>query len=207
MERERYFVHAPEGDDHTFDGVLFALWHGAGGDVDERSLVHLAQSFAARGGVAARARFPYRVAGKKLPDRMPKLVASMRETIAELRARHPAVKKVVLGGRSMGGRTASMLAAEGDAVDALVFLAYPLHPEGKEAQLRDAHLPDVRCPMLFVQGDRDALANLELLRPVIERNADRAELALHVGADHSLKKVKPEALSEEVLTWLARKLG
>ncbi len=169
-------------------GTLLVLWHGAGGDIGEASLVETANAFAAAGAVVARARLGYRRSGKKIPDRMPACVADARETIALLRAEIPGIKGLLLGGRSMGGRVASMLVAEGFEADGLIFLSYPLHPEGKPTQLRDAHLPQISCPMLFISGDRDALCDLTLLRPVLAKLGSRARLELFDGADHSLKR-------------------
>lgn len=221
MERARFLIEGPPGGSPgparvgggpgrepeappAEASTLVVLWHGAGGDIDERSLVAVARAFAAAGAVVARARFPYRVAGKRMPDRMPALIAAARATIEEVRATAGMAgraHRLVLGGRSMGGRVTSMLVAGGFAADALVFLSYPLHPKGKLEELRSAHLPDVNCPMLFVTGDRDELADMTLLRPVLEGLGPRARLALHPGADHSLRKVDAAALAAEVVMW------
>jgi uncharacterized protein len=202
MEKKRWFVHSPAGPGRL-ERVLLVLWHGAGGDIDEKTITATVRAFAESGGTAVRARFPYRFEGRKMPDRMPALVQAARETIAEVRRELGAERhRLFLGGRSMGGRVASMLAAEGDAVDGLVFLSYPLHPEGQKQKLRSAHLPSIRCPMLFVGGDRDALCDLELLRPIVETLKDRAKLALHTGADHSLRNVDPSYIAAEVVGWV-----
>jgi predicted alpha/beta-hydrolase family hydrolase len=186
----------------AFEGLLFVLWHGAGGDVEERSLVALARALRAEGAHVARARFAYRRAGRRFPDRMPALLEDARQTIALIEAELPRPPRArILGGRSMGGRVASMLAAEGDRVDGLVFLGYPLHPEGKPEQLRDEHLYRLAVPMLFIQGDRDALAELSRLRPVLDRLGARATLALFEGADHSLKKAPLDALVDRTRAW------
>lgn len=188
MEKRPFFVHSPEKTG-ALSGALVILWHGAGGDVDEKSLLALARAFAKEGATAARARFAYRVAGRRAPDRMPQLMASARSTIAAIRDLTGAHDdRLILGGRSMGGRVASMLASEGDAIDGLVFFAYPLHPEGQTDKLRDEHLYKVECPMLFVQGDKDALAEMKLLKPVLAKLGDKATLRLFEGADHSLRK-------------------
>ena len=107
----------------------------------------------------------------------------------------------------MGGRVASMLAAGGFEADGLVFLSYPLHPAGKKDRLRDAHLPDIECPMLFVQGDRDSLCDLDLLHPVLDRLGKRATLSLFEGADHDFRRVDAEAVTETVLGWTRVVLG
>ncbi|MEW6272613.1 MAG: alpha/beta family hydrolase, partial [Thermodesulfobacteriota bacterium] len=195
MALDPLLLDEPATTDGSLSRVLLVLWHGAGGDVTERSLVAVTGAALAAGALVARARFPYRVAGKRAPDRMPVLLASAREAIERARA-HPlaAGRKLALGGRSMGGRVASMLVADGLPADALVFLSYPLHPAGKPDRLRDEHLPRVACPMLFVQGDRDTLCSLDLLRPVLARLGPRAELAVFPGADHGMRKAKPDAI-------------
>jgi hypothetical protein len=200
MTTERWALHAPtrEGE---LEGALLVLWHGAGGDIDQRHLISLADAVAAHGGHAARARFAYRIEGRRAPDRMPKLIASARETIALLQDELQP-RRLFLGGRSMGGRVASMLVAEGDRADGLIFLSYPLHPPEQQQKLRDEHLYRISTPMLFVGGDRDELADLELLRGVIEKLGDRATLELWPGADHSFRKVDPEEVNRRVLAWI-----
>ena len=199
-----FLVDAPTGDGALATWLL-VLWHGAGGDVDERSLVAVARAAAADGALVVRARFPYRLAGKRAPDRMPALLESARSAIAAARALPGAERRrLALGGRSMGGRVASMLVADGLPADALVFLSYPLHPAGKPEQLRDAHLPTIPCPMLFVEGDRDTLCDLALLRPVLERLGTRAELAVFPGADHGMKKAPGAEIARVVTEFLTR---
>lgn len=201
-------VDEPTAEDGPLAGVLLVLWHGAGGDVTERSMVAVSEAVTAAGGLVVRARFPYRVAGKRAPDRMPLLLASAREAVdAALALPNAAGRKLVVGGRSMGGRVASLLVADGLVADALVFLSYPLHPAGKPDKLRDAHLPDVACPMLFVQGDRDTLCDLSLLRPVLERLGERAELSLFPGADHGMRKAPGAEIARVVVEFLARRLA
>ena len=107
----------------------------------------------------------------------------------------------------MGGRVASMLAAEGEVMDGLIFLSYPLHSEKKPEQLRDGHLYGLEVPMLFVQGDRDALAELPRLRPVLARLGERATLELFPGADHNLSKVDAAEVEGRTLAWLAKLRG
>lgn len=198
-------VDLPDASGGPLDRILLVLWHGAGGDVTERSLDAVASACASSGALVVRARFPYRLAGKRAPDRMPVLLAAAREAVAAAERLPGATgRALVLGGRSMGGRVASLLAAEGAAPAALVFLSYPLHPAGKPDKLRDAHLDGVRCPMLFVQGDRDALCDLSLLRPVLARLGKRATLALFAGADHGMRKADPGAIARAVVGFLER---
>ena len=202
---EAFLVDEPARSDGPLSHVLLVLWHGAGGDVTERSMVAFAAAAANDGALVVRARFPYRVAGKRAPDRMPLLLASARESIdAAAALPNAAGRKLVLGGRSMGGRVASLLVSEGLHADALVFLSYPLHPAGKPDKLRDAHLPAIRCPMLFVQGDRDTLCDLALLRPVLKKLGKRAELSVFPGADHGMRKAPADEIARVATTFLAR---
>lgn len=187
--KRRFLTHAPQAAG-PLSGSVVILWHGAGGDVDQAHLVAVARAAADEGAFVARARFGYRMAGRKGPDRMPKLLLHARETIEEVVARSGIdTPRLLLGGRSMGGRAASMLVAEGQHADGLLLLSYPLHPPGKPDQLRDAHLPAVVCPMLFIAGDRDNLSRLDLLVPVVERLVPRATLEVFSGANHGFSKV------------------
>lgn len=199
MTKREYFVH--EAGAGPLEGTLVVLWHGAGGDVDQAHIVSLAKALPALGATVVRARFPYRVAGKRAPDRMPKLLDAAKATLERVRADIDA-DKLILGGRSMGGRMTTMLAAEGYAVDGLILLSYPLHPAGKKDKLRDEHLPKVEAPMLFVQGDRDALCDLALLHPVLARLGERATLEVFERGDHGFAKVPTEAVDEVVVRWL-----
>lgn len=205
---ETLLVDEPQRGDGPLSHLLLVLWHGAGGDVTERSLTAVATAATAEGALVVRARFPYRVAGKRAPDRMPLLLASARESIdAALALPSAGGRVLVLGGRSMGGRVASLLVAEGLHADGLVFLSYPLHPAGKPEQLRDAHLPAIRCPMLFVQGDRDTLCDLALLRPVLKKLGKRATLSVFPGADHGMRRAPADEIARVVGGFLAAKVA
>ncbi|HVY46677.1 MAG TPA: alpha/beta family hydrolase [Minicystis sp.] len=171
------------------DGAPFAisLAHGAGGDMDAPLLVAVAGALAERGYLTLRWNFLYKERGKSAPDPAAVLERTTRAVAAWLR---PRARRLALGGKSMGGRYASIAASKGLACDALVFLGYPLHPAGRPEQLRDAHLPAVAAPMLFVQGTRDPLCRLELLRPVLARLGPRARLYVVEGGDHGLDVLK-----------------
>ena len=189
-------------------GVLLVLWHGAGGDVDHPTLTDTAKAFVRAGAHAVRARFPYRLEGRKAPDRMPKLLESARALLESLTAYSPlSDATLLLGGRSMGGRMTTMLAAEGYPCHGLVLLSYPLHPVGKKDKLRDEHLADVRCPMLFLQGNKDNMADLTLLRPVVDRLGELGDLVVFEGGDHSMKKVDPGEVAEAAADWAGRRFG
>lgn len=142
----------------------------------------------AEGGVSVlRFNFLYAEGHRRAPDRTPVLLDTWRGAIREL-ARRGAGLPMIMGGKSMGGRMASMVAASDGAKfpgAALVFFGYPLHPAGKTDQLRDAHLPQVRVPMLFIQGTRDALAREDLVEVLITRLRPSARLHLVPDGDHS----------------------
>lgn len=192
-------------------GVTAVVAHGAGTALDHPFLVAYADGLAARGVASVRFNFPYTERGDRAPDRAPVLEACYRAVLAQVRADAALAGRLVVGGKSMGGRMASHLAAAGEAMDGLFFLGYPLHPAGRPQQLRAAHLPRIVAPMLFLTGTRDALCPLDTLRPII---APLANATLHVvdDADHSFAVRKksgrtPEMVMDELLTtttdWLA----
>ena len=143
--------------------------------------------------------FPYRSRGSRRPDPMPVLRAAYAEAVQQARREYGA-KRLILGGRSMGGRVASLLAAEGFACDALLLFAYPLHPEGKPEKLRDAHLPSLRVPVLCINGTRDPLCRRELMDRVVATVTAPWRMVWLEGARHSFQEV-PEA---EIRAWIAR---
>ena len=164
--------------------AMLVLGHGAGSPMTSPFLQGFCEAIADLGVATYRFDFPYRRAGRRAPDRAPVLIAAYRE--ARDRAEQLAGGLPLLaGGRSMGGRIGSMAAAEGMPVAGLVFLAYPLHPPGRPEKIRDAHLYELRCPMLFLQGTRDAFAQPPLLEAVLTRLGSRAELISIEGGDHS----------------------
>lgn len=199
------WVQRAKGDPPVRRALVLA--HGAGGDVGETTLEAICAGAVAAGIDAVRLRFPYKVQGRKAPDAAPKLEAAYRAAVRWVKSELGATK-VVVGGRSMGGRISSLLAVTGEPVEGLMLLAYPLHPAGKEDKLRDTHLYVLQRPMLFVQGDRDPLCRLRLMEPVIKRLGKRATLHVVKGGDHSFKVLKrsgrttDEAQAEVVTTAL-----
>ena len=171
---------------------------GAGGHKADRMMQAAAPRLAACGLDVARFDFPYRARGSRRPDPMPALQAAFADAVDEARARYRP-RRLLIGGRSMGGRVASLLAAQGFACDGLLLFAYPLHPDGKPEKLRDAHLPSIRVPVLCVNGTRDRLCRRDLMEAVLE--GVRAPWRMHwlEGAGHSFHDV-PEA---EIRAWLA----
>lgn len=173
------------------------LAHGAGGNLSTPALVKFADALAARNVGVVRFNFPYAEARKRVPDRQPTLEAAYRAVATHMAGR---TSRLFLGGRSMGGRIASHIVAAGQPAAGLVFLSYPLHPPGKPDRRRDAHLGTITVPMLFLQGTRDAFAQLDLLTQTVAR-LPQATLHLVDGADHGLT-VRGRA-ADDVLTELA----
>jgi uncharacterized protein len=168
------------------------LAHGAGADQHHRFMVRTAEGIAARGVEVITFNFLYTESGRRAPDRAPVLEACWRAVIAEF-----ARAGLFIGGKSMGGRIASQVAAAGvDGVAGLVFLGYPLHPPSQPEKRRDAHLPRVRPPMLFVQGERDAFGGADEMTPLV-KTLPNAELYLVEGGDHSLTVPKRAARTQD----------
>jgi predicted alpha/beta-hydrolase family hydrolase len=189
------------------------LAHGAGIDMHNPFLSFVHARVSQRGLLTVKFNFPYKELGRKAPDPMPRLEATWRVVVDALRQDPElAPNRLFLGGKSMGGRVASHLAAQGLACDGLVFLGYPLHPAGKPERLRAEHLARVACPMLFVQGTRDPLCDLSLLESVLSSLGGRATLRRIEGGDHSFKVLKRQGRAEQavwaevvevVAAWLA----
>ena len=171
------------------DAAVFVCAHGAGGNMSDRSVVATANAMRARGIGVVRFNFLYKEKKRGRPDQMPVLqetvAAVVERTRTELRPR-----RLVIGGRSMGGRAASMLAAEGFAADGLLLLAYPLHPPGKPNQLRDAHLPRITMPVCCFCGTRDPFITREIMQRVLEKVTAPWEMHWVEGADHSFHVLK-----------------
>jgi hypothetical protein len=192
------------------------LAHGAGADMNAPTLTVFADALAAAGVPTMRFNFPYRTRGARAPDRPALLAAATREAAHELarRTKLPP-ERLVLGGRSMGGRYASL--AVGDADDpvpalALLLLSYPLHPAGKPEQLRVEHFPRLEVPVLFVSGTRDSLAEVDTLREHAKRIVGPVAFHWIETADHGFKPLKSSgtttasALAEAarvVVAWVA----
>lgn len=166
--------------------------HGAGGNMDSPAIAGLQRRITASGVSAVRFNFPYSEKKKKGPDQQPVLVACWR-SVADWARKELSPTRLFLGGRSMGGRMASYLVADGYACDGIFFIAYPLHPPGKRERQRKDHLKQISVPMLFVSGTRDPFANLDLLEPLVKGLG--ARLHLIEGADHGFKV--PKALGRK----------
>lgn len=195
---------------HGVGDTAVVLGHGAGGNRTTPLLLAVAEALAASGRGAILFNFPYSERRRRVPDR-PELLEATVEAVAAA-ARAQGASRVVLGGKSMGGRMASQGVAGGLAADGLVFLGYPLHPPGRHDQLRDKHLAQIQVPMLFLQGSRDDFARWDLIEDVTGRLGPLATLVRLEAADHSYRVPKASGLKTadvekrligEILAWLA----
>ncbi len=160
--------------------------HGAGGGMDQPFLVGFTRALNDAGIATLRFNFPYAEQGRRSPDPEPALRDAWRAAF-ETAAARAAGRRVVVGGKSLGGRIASMAVADGLPAAGLVFLGYPLHPPGRPERIRDEHLYRIEVPMLFLQGTADPFARLDLMEPVLARLGDRAEYHPIEGGDHSFR--------------------
>src|SRR5688572_2651609 len=175
--------------------VVFVCAHGAGGHKDDGAMRRLANALAPNGFEVLRFNFPYVEQGSRRPDAMPVLKAAIEKEAEQVRDG----RRLLIGGRSMGGRAASMLAAEGFACDGLLLAAYPLHPAGKPEKLRDAHLPQIRCPVLCFNGTRDALCERSLMERTLTTVKAPWQMHWLEGADHSFRVLKSSGRTEAQL--------
>jgi predicted alpha/beta-hydrolase family hydrolase len=181
-------------------GVTIILGHGAGADQLSGFMRMVANGFAARGLDAMTFNFIYKEKRKRVPDTKAKLEACYRAVIdAAIANKKLKGNKLIIGGKSMGGRIASQVAAEhSEGIDGLVFLGYPLHPPGRPDKMRDEHLAKVKAPMLFVQGSRDAFGTEDEIRAIIKKHRLRAELYVIESGNHSFKVPKSVAPQQRV---------
>ena len=186
--------------------ALYVFAHGAGAGMTHKAMESCAQGLATRGIATLRYQFPYMEKGSKRPDPPRIAHAAVRAAVAEAAELAPDLPRFA-GGRSFGGRMTSQAQAIEPlpGVRGLAFLGFPLHPAGRPGIERAEHLARVDVPMLFVSGSRDALAEIELLRPVVEGLGDRATLHVVEGADHSFRVAAKEAEALDALAaWMLR---
>ncbi len=187
--------------------ALFVFGHGAGGCLNDRGVAATARALHERGIATVRFNFLYKERKSSRPDPMPKLKDTMSAVVARAReevAPHP----LIIGGRSMGGRAASMLAADGFDCAGLLLLAYPLHPPGKPDQLRDAHLPWIKVPVLCFNGTRDPFCTPSLMEDVLKRVTTKWEMQWVDGADHSFHVLKSSGKTDaQVLNEMADRMA
>jgi uncharacterized protein len=162
---------------------VFVCAHGAGEGMAGRGILAAAATMRARGLDVVRFNFLYKEKKSGRPDPMPLLKKSIVAVVDRVR-KEIRPRRVIIGGRSMGGRAASMLAAEDFACDGLLLLAYPLHPAGKPEQLRDAHLPAITVPTLCLNGTRDTLCRRDLMEAVLKKVGPNFQMHWLEGADH-----------------------
>lgn len=185
------------------DGILLA--HGAGTNQDHPFMVLLRDGLASAGHTVLTFNYPYTERGSKSPDRAEKLVECHRGAADYFR---PKVDHLFLAGRSMGGRMATYLVAEGDEASGVLLYAYPLHPAGKPERLRIAHFSDVMVPMMFFQGTRDALSKMDLFERHIA-TLPNADVEILEGASHSFRGGgwTPESMVERLVADSSRWIG
>ncbi|VIO67104.1 alpha/beta hydrolase family protein [Bradyrhizobium ivorense] len=171
--------------------AAYVFAHGAGAGMAHPSMQTIAAGLAERGIASLRYQFPYMEKGSGRPDPPAVAQAAVRAAVAEA-ARRCGDLPLFAGGKSFGGRMTSQAQAKAPlaGVRALVFLGFPLHAAGKPSNERAAHLAEVKIPMLFLQGTRDALAELDLLQPMVKSLGARATLQLVKEADHSFHVLK-----------------
>ena len=180
--------------------VTIVIGHGAGADQMSGFMRMTAIALAERGLDVLTFNFIYKEKRKGAPDPKAKLEACYRAVIEAAR-KNKTLKgnKLIIGGKSMGGRIASQVAAENsDGIDGLVFLGYPLHPPGRLDKMRDEHLPKIQAPMLFVQGSRDAFGSEDEIRAVLKKHKLKADLYVVTSGDHSFKVPKSVAPQQTV---------
>ncbi len=177
----------------TGSGRLYVYAPGAGANLDDPFGCYLAERLPSAGVSLLRFQFPYMEAGRRAPDRTPVLEETWRAAIAAAR---PSARVLLIGGRSMGGRIASMVAAQGARVDALALFAYPLHQPGKPDRLRDAHFGALSMPVLFCSGTRDTFATPA---EIAASAAKAPEARVHIlqAADHGFAARKKDGRTRE----------
>jgi len=191
-------------------GVTIILGHGAGADQMSGFMRMAAEGLAARGLDAMTFNFLYKEQKRGAPDPKAKLEACYRAVIDAAREQKKLKdNRLVIGGKSMGGRIASQVAAEdSEGIAGLVYLGYPLHPPGRLDKLRDEHLPQIKAPMLFVQGARDAFGTEDEIKAIVKKHRLKADLYFIEAGDHSFKvpkSLKPQQqVYEEVMDEVAR---
>lgn len=191
--------------------AVFVCAHGAGGHMNDRSMLALSAALRGQGIDVVRFNFLYREKGSGRPDPMPRLTDCLTAVVSRVRDElQPGV--LIVGGRSMGGRAASVLTAGRFPCEGLLLLGYPLHPAGEPGKLRAAHLPAIRVPVLCFNGTRDALCRRDLMEGVVAQLGSNWSMHWLEGADHSFHVLKTsgttdaavlQQVGETVGAWLA----
>ena len=176
--------------------------HGAGAGMEHPFLAGFTRALNEASVATLRFNFPYRQVGRKFPDRPPAAIAAWRAAMDEAGSRAGG-EPLWAGGKSFGGRMASMAAAEGMPAAGLVYLGYPLHPPGKPEKIRDEHLYGLTMPMLFLQGTRDPFATPGLLEAVVARIGPSATLVWRAGGGHTFEVAGIKRSAEDLGASLA----
>jgi predicted alpha/beta-hydrolase family hydrolase len=196
-------------------GSAILLAHGAGNNMEHSFIRYFHNAFAEAGLLSIKFNFPYADAGRKIPDRMERLQKTMQSVMESVRDDSKlAPTRLFLAGKSMGGRVASHLVAQGEACDGLVLLGYPLHPANRTDKLRVEHWSQLSCPILFVEGTRDPLCDLDLLNAMLSQIPSAVTVQIVEGGDHSFKVPKAAGKSQQavlinigaaIISWLTNK--
>ena len=195
------------GKPSKWDGSkAIILGHGAGNGMNSPFMSFFHEGLENAGFLTVKFNFPYIEKGRRAPDTQKTLRKTYSEVIDLVAAKYRPVN-LVIGGKSMGGRVASYVAADSSLVSGLLFLGYPLHPPGRTDKLRDEHLYALKQSMLFISGTRDALGKKDLLTRVVNRLGRRARIFWIEGGDHSLQIGKKDSVSlgtalHEAESWL-----
>jgi predicted alpha/beta-hydrolase family hydrolase len=170
-------------------GVVFVCAHGAGGNMNDGAVLAMCKVLRDRGVGTVRFDFLYRALKKGRPDPMPRLVRCLQGIVDRVRAELDP-RRLILGGRSMGGRAASVFVADGASCDGLLLLAYPLHPPEQPEKLRVAHLPAITVPVLCMNGTRDPFCTPELMAQTLAALGPNWRMHWLEHADHSFHVLK-----------------
>ena len=184
-------------------GPVFVCAHGAGGNMNDAGVVGVTRALRERGVGTVRFNFFYRVRKSSRPDPMPSLLGCLDAVVVRVRA-EVGPSKLILGGRSMGGRAASVFVSEGAACEGLLLLAYPLHPPGQPGKLRAEHLPRINVPVLCVNGTRDPFCTRDLMEKTLAGLGSNWRMHWVEGADHGFHVLKRSGRTDrDVLTEIA----
>jgi hypothetical protein len=215
---ERLHIATPKGDVPAAylaapaAAAALVVAHGAGAGMEHPFIAGFCRAMADEGVSTLRFDFPYMAAGRRSTDTAPVAVASVVAAF-DATASRAGGAPVLVGGKSYGGRMASMAVAEGLDAAGLVFLGYPLHPPGKPDRVRDEHLYGIAVPMLFLQGSKDPFADPDVLSPVLRRLGDRATHHEVEGGGHSLERSRRDdpregaaSLAPTVAAWIRKRV-
>lgn len=197
-----------EPGEPAMDGSpVFIFAHGAGGHMGDRGILALSAVLRSRGVSVVRFNFLYTAKKSRRPDPMPRLEQCFAAVVA--RTREEVDSEIILiGGRSMGGRAASMMASRGFVCDGLLLLAYPLHAPGQPEKLRDAHLPSIQVPVLCFNGTRDTFCHIDLMEAAVKTVTTRWDMHWLAGADHGFHVRKASGRTDaEVLEEVGDRTG